>query len=254
MNRLQDKVAIITGTSSGIGKAAAKLFAAEGAKVVMIARRGNLQEEIAKEIIAAGGEATPFTGDITKQEDVEALFKLAIEKYGKVDIVVNNAGIAGFNYGSATVPDEDCYALFETNTMGTMRCVREALKYMLPAGKGTFVAIGSVGGLLGHGGAAYAMSKGGQVNLAKQIAVEYHLEGIRSNVICPDGVDTPLIRDENGWKAIDPHVSNACVAHACAGVPLCQPEEVANVALFLASDESVGINGRAIICDKGATL
>lgn len=249
MNRLTDKVAIVTGASSGVGESISKLFAAEGAIVFMIARRENELKRVADEISAAGGKAIPFAGSVCKGEDIEKLFRLAYDAYEHIDIVVNNAGTTGHNYGIATVTEEDCYELYETNTMGSMRCFREGLKYMLPAGKGTFVSIGSVGGVLGKGGAAYAMTKGGQVALAKQVAFEYSCEGIRSNVICPDGIRTPLLNNRP-----DPHVVDRCKAHSCTGIGICEPEEVAYTALFLASDESSGINGQAVICNKGTNL
>lgn len=254
MNRLQDKVVVVTGASSGIGESIVRIFAAEGAKVYMIARREERLKKIADEVKAAGGTAIPFAGTVDSQENVTALFDLVIKDCGKVDVVVNNAGIGGKD-GTACVTDEECYRLFETNAMGTMRMVREALKYMVPAGKGTFVAIGSVGGLIGHSGPAYALSKGGMVNLSRQIAFEYHLEGIRSNAICPDGVDTDFSKDADGnWAYNDPHYVKACQDHVCPGTPLCTADEVAQVALFLASDESEALNGQAIICDHGANL
>lgn len=254
MNRLQDKVAIITGASSGIGKAASELFAKEGATVVMFARRGEILKEIADGINAKGGVAVAFPGSVDNEADVKALFDLTIKKFGRVDILVNNAGFLRNNEGAVNVTDDDCYALFNTNALGTLRTCREALKYMLPAGKGTIVAVVLTGGILGHGGAAYALSKGAEVNLARQIAFDYHLEGIRSNVVCPDGVDTPLIHNENGWVMRDEHTTQSCMNHSCPGTPICSAGDVANVVLFLASDESVGINGQAIICDKGACI
>ena len=248
MNRLQDKVAIITGASSGVGKCIAESFAAEGAKVMLFARKENLLTEIVNDIKAKGGEASFLAGSVTDQKAVEEVFKKTVDAYGKVDIVVNDAGIGGY-YGAADVPDKECYDLFDTNAMGS--------KYMLPNKKGVFVFIGSVGGLLGHAGAAYALSKGAMVNLARQVAVEYHLEGIRSNAICPDGIMTPFIYDfeADTWKnTCEEHVVKATTGHICAGTPLCQPEEVASLALFLASDESSAVNGQAIVCDHGANL
>ena len=228
MNRLQDKVAIITGASSGVGKCIAESFAAEGAKVMLFARKENLLTEIVNDIKAKGGEASFLAGSVTDQKAVEEVFKKTVDAYGKVDIVVNDAGIGGY-YGAADVPDKECYDLFDTNAMGS----------------------------IGHAGAAYALSKGAMVNLARQVAVEYHLEGIRSNAICPDGIMTPFIYDfeADTWKnTCEEHVVKATTGHICAGTPLCQPEEVASLALFLASDESSAVNGQAIVCDHGANL
>ena len=208
MNRLQDKVAIITGASSGVGKCIAESFAAEGAKVMLFARKENLLTEIVNDIKAKGGEASFLAGSVTDQKAVEEVFKKTVDAYGKVDIVVNDAGIGGY-YGAADVPDKECYDLFDTNAMGS------------------------------------------------KVAVEYHLEGIRSNAICPDGIMTPFIYDfeADTWKnTCEEHVVKATTGHICAGTPLCQPEEVASLALFLASDESSAVNGQAIVCDHGANL
>lgn len=257
MERLCGKIAVITGASSGIGEAVARIFAEEGAKVFLFARRKERLDKIALEINSSSkgdGCAIVFAGSVNEQKDVTALFKLIIRTYGKIDIVVNNAAIPGIA-GTADVSDEECYRLFETNAMGSMRMVREALKYMIPAGKGTFVSVGSVGGCLGHAGPAYAISKGGMVNLARQIAFEYHLDGIRSNAVCPDGVDTDFSKNSDGtWRAMDPHCVKACQEHVCPGTPMCTADEVAKVVLFLAGDESEAINGQVIICDHGATL
>lgn len=254
MKRLQDKVAVVTGASSGIGNAIAKLYAAEGAKVVLFARREKELNDTAQQIIANGGEALVCVGDVASNEDVKRAFDLTIERFGKVDVVANVAGMVRWNDSIETVPDKDCYDLYDVNAMGSMRCCREAMKYMVPAGKGTFVFVGSVGGLLGHGGVAYAMTKGGMVSLARQIAFTYHKDGIRSNVICPDGVMTTFGFVDGQWAGMDERTVKACAEHVCPETPLCTAEEVANLALFLASDESKAVNGQAIVIDHGATL
>ncbi len=254
MKRLENKVAFIAGSSSGIGKATAKLFAAEGAKVVLFARRAKELHETADEIISSGGKAIAYAGDISNDAAVKAAFDKTVEAYGTVDIVVNCAGIVRWNDCIETVPDSDCYEMYEINTLGSMRTCREAIKYMLPKKSGTFVFIGSVGGLLGHGGVAYAMTKGGMVSLGRQIAFSYHKDGIRSNVICPDGVMTTFGCVDGKWVGMDERTVKACAEHVCPDTPLCTAEEVANLALFLASDESSAINGQAIVCDHGATL
>ncbi|MEG0780921.1 MAG: SDR family oxidoreductase [Oscillospiraceae bacterium] len=254
MERLNGKVAVVTGASSGIGYAIAKLYAAEGAKVILLARREKELKELAESIAAAGGEAVVSVGDMASNDDVKRAFDTAIEKFGKVDIVANVAGMVRWNDTIETVPDKDCYDMYDVNTMGAMRCCREAMKYMAPAKSGTFVFVGSVGGLLGHGGAAYAMTKGGMVALAKEIAFTHHNDGIRSNVICPDGVMTTFGFVDGQWVGMDEKMVKACSDHVCPGTPLCTAEEVANLALFLAGDESVAVNGQAIICDHGANI
>lgn len=254
MNRLENKVAFVTGASSGIGQAIAKLYAAEGAKVVLFARREKELNDAVAEIVAAGGQAMAIAGTVTSDEDVKAAFDRTVQTYGTVDIVANVAGMVRWNDCIETVPDKDCFDLYDVNAMGSMRCCREAIQYMLPKKSGTFVFVGSVGGLLGHGGVAYAMTKGGMVSLGKQIACTYHQDGIRSNVICPDGVSTTFGFVNGEWAGMDERTVKACADLVCPETPLCTPEEVANLALFLASDESSAINGQAIVIDHGATL
>lgn len=254
MNRLNNKVAVITGASSGIGNATAKRFAEEGAKVVLFARREDLLKVSVEEIKAAGGEAVAVAGDVAKEEDVKKAVDTAVNTYGSLDIVVNCAGMVRWNDSIETVPDKDCYDLYDVNSMGSMRFCREAMKHMVPAGKGVFVFIGSVGGLLGHGGVAYAMTKGAMISLARQIAFTYHKDGIRSNAICPDGVMTTFGFVNGEWAGMDDRTVKACAEHVCPETPLCTVDEVANLALFLASDESEAVNGQAIVCDHGATL
>lgn len=254
MNRLENKVAVVTGASSGIGNAIARLYAAEGAKVVMFARREDKLRETETEIIAAGGEAIACPGDLCSGEDVTRLFDLTIEKYGKVDIVVNNAGLIRRNECIETVTDKDCYDLYEVNSLGPMRVCREAMKYMMPAKNGTFVFIGSLGGLMGHAGSAYAMTKGAMITLAKQIAVTYHRDGLRSNAICPNWVLTEFGFVDGKYVGQDERAVKGCMDHECSDTPPCTAEDVAKVALFLASEESKPINGQYIVCDNGISL
>ena len=237
MGRLENKVMVITGAASGIGKASAILAAKEGAKLVMLDIQGEKLLETEKTIRDNGGAAIAITGSVDNDEDVAKLLKTAVEKYGQVDIAVNDAGILRNNEGAVNISDEDAMALFQTNAMGTLRVIRESLKYMLPSKKGTFVTVGSTGGVLGHGGSAYAMTKGGQVMLTRQVAFDYHLEGIRANSVCPDGVDTPLIRTEDGWIVRDGHTTASCMKHSVGESGICTAEQVANVVIFLASEE-----------------
>lgn len=150
MERLKGKVAVVTGAASGVGESIAKLFTSEGAAVVLIDRDEKNLKRVCGELQEKNSDILECLCDVSIVEQVKEAFDKTIGKYGKVDIVINNAGILDYNRGAARVTDEACAELIATNAMGELYCMREALKYMLPAKKGTFVAIGSVGGCLGH--------------------------------------------------------------------------------------------------------
>ena len=210
MDRLKGKVAIITGGNSGVGEATAKMFAKEGATVVITARREAALEKVAEEIKAAGGEVFAVSTDISKKGDPERLMDLVIEKYGKVDILVNNAGI-----------------------------LEEGLK--------------PIAGVKGCGGAAYVASKAAIVGVTKHTALRFQATGIRCNAICPGNIITPMTSGTNP-AALDPDMIGAMSTHSNLRTPSCTAEDVANVILFFASDESKAITGQAIVTDFGAML
>ena len=241
MDRLKGKVAIITGGNSGVGEATAKMFAKEGATVVITARREAALEKVAEEIKAAGGEVFAVSTDISKKGDPERLMDLVIEKYGKVDILVNNAGI--LEEGLKPIDrfsDEDLDRIVETNEKGTMRCMRAASQKMQA-------------GVKGCGGAAYVASKAAIVGVTKHTALRFQATGIRCNAICPGNIITPMTSGTNP-AALDPDMIGAMSTHSNLRTPSCTAEDVANVILFFASDESKAITGQAIVTDFGAML
>ena len=246
MDRLKGKVAIITGGNSGVGEATAKMFAKEGATVVITARREAALEKVAEEIKAAGGEVFAVSTDISKKGD------LVIEKYGKVDILVNNAGI--LEEGLKPIDrfsDEDLDRIVETNEKGTMRCMRAASQKM-QAGA-SIVNVASIAGVKGCGGAAYVASKAAIVGVTKHTALRFQATGIRCNAICPGNIITPMTSGTNP-AALDPDMIGAMSTHSNLRTPSCTAEDVANVILFFASDESKAITGQAIVTDFGAML
>ncbi|MEG1758422.1 MAG: SDR family oxidoreductase [Oscillospiraceae bacterium] len=251
--RLEGKIAVITGANSGLGEAVSTLFASEGASIVIAARRQEPLDAISAKISETGSLVHAVVTDVTSQEGVEKLFAETIEKFGRVDILVNCAGILDGNAGITKASDEVALRLFETNTLGTMRCMQAALKYMLPAGAGSIVNVASVAGVRGQGGAAYCMSKGGVVALTQCVALQYQQQGIRANVICPGGIITPMLMKADR-STFDTDMLKALAAHTAQGTPLSTAPEQANLILFLASDESSAVNGQAIISDKGNTL
>ena len=213
---------------------------------------GRYNKKVAEEIKAAGGEVFAVSTDISKKGDPERLMDLVIEKYGKVDILVNNAGI--LEEGLKPIDrfsDEDLDRIVETNEKGTMRCMRAASQKM-QAGA-SIVNVASIAGVKGCGGAAYVASKAAIVGVTKHTALRFQATGIRCNAICPGNIITPMTSGTNP-AALDPDMIGAMSTHSNLRTPSCTAEDVANVILFFASDESKAITGQAIVTDFGAML
>lgn len=254
MGRLNGKVAVITGANSGVGKSTALLFAKEGASVVIAARRVNLLEEVAAEIKAAGGEVLCVPTDISDVNAVKKLFAAAVEKYGHIDTLINSAAIAenGLKPIDRFV-DEELDADLAINTKGCMYCMREAVNVMKNQETlASVVNIASVAGTVGKSCAAYSASKGAVISVTKNAALRFTGTNIRINAICPGGINTPMLYG-NGEPA-DPDMWSRLEKHADFTLGVCEPEDVANLALFLASDESKFITGQAITIDRGTNL
>lgn len=254
MGRLENKVAIITGGNSGVGAATAELFAKEGAKVVICARRLNKLEEEAKKIRDNGGEVLAVQTDVSKAEQCDNLVKKTIEKYGKVDILVNNAGV--LEEGLKPIDkflDEDLDWVLGINTKGVLYCTRAAVKEMIKNNAGSIINLDSVAGAFGTGGAAYVTSKAGIIGLTKHTAIRFAGTGIRCNSVNPSTIVTPMVADSDPAK-LDSDMMGQMYKHMNLKVPPCMPEDVANILLFLASDESRAITGQIIVSDFGATL
>ncbi len=252
MNRLKDKVVIVTGGNSGVGAAAAKLLAAEGAKVVITARRAAALEAVAKEIETAGGTVLAVPTDISKPGDAENLVEKTMEKFGKIDVLVNNAGI--LEEGLKPIDrytDEDLDRILQTNTKGTMRCMRAVSQKMQPGA--SIVNVASVAGALGCGGAAYVASKSAVIGVTRHTALRFQATGIRCNAICPGTIVTPMVADMQADK-LDPDMFGAMATHSNLKTQPCMPEDVANIILFFASDESRAITGQVLVTDFGSML
>jgi NAD(P)-dependent dehydrogenase (short-subunit alcohol dehydrogenase family) len=248
--RLEGKVAIVTGGGTGIGAASARLFAREGAKVVVTGRRPEPLEAVASE---TGGRAV--AGDVADPGQAEAAIGGAIDAFGGLDIVVANAGL-GFGGAAADVDDERWARTLDVNLTGAFRLARVAIPAMLERGGGSIVLVSSVSGLVGGTeGAAYQTSKTALLGLARSIAVDYGPQGIRANTLCPGWVVTPMgdramdsladahgISRDEGYRLVTQHV------------PLRRPataEEIAACCLFLASDESSIVTGTVLVADGG---
>ena len=252
MDRLKDKVAVITGGNSGVGAATAKLFAAEGATVIITARREAALAEIADEIKQAGGNVLAISTDISKPEDPERLMQTVVDQFGKIDILVNNAGI--LEEGLKPIDrfsDEDLDRIVETNQKGTMRCMRAASKRM--SAGASIVNVASVAGYVGCGGAAYVSSKAAIIGVTKHTALRFQAQGIRCNAVCPGTIVTPMTSSMKADQ-LDPDMFGAMSTHSNLRTQPCMAEDVANILLFLASDESRAMTGQVMVTDFGASL
>ncbi len=248
MGRLENKVAIVTGASSGMGEQIALLFAKEGASVVAIARRKERLADLVEKIEAEGGQAIAIAGDVTSEDDVQAAIKAAVDEYDKLDIVVNNAGLLDKMTPVGEVTDDLWDAVFDVNVKGPMRFFRAALPVMEDAGQGTFVTIASLGGIkCGIAGSTYIASKHAVLGLAKSVAYMYADKNIRSNVIAPGAVNTEMGQDPDTSEI---GMGRAQLTMAC--IPrMGEANEIAQLALFLASDESSLVNGAVVTADAG---
>jgi NAD(P)-dependent dehydrogenase (short-subunit alcohol dehydrogenase family) len=250
MMKLAEKVAIVTGAGTGIGRTCAELFAREGAAVVLAARRRELLEEVAAAITDSGGRALAQPCDLTRALDIRALVARAVEAFGGLHIVVNNA--AFWMAGTAEeTSEEEWDRMMATNLKGVFLLSRQALPEFRRAGGGTIVNIGSVLGLVGmKRRVAYATSKGGLVQMTKAMALDHAAENIRVNCVCPSLVETPMGRDSLQQYGD----AGAELARRVALIPLGRagtPEDVARLALFLASEDSSWITGAAVPLDGG---
>jgi NAD(P)-dependent dehydrogenase (short-subunit alcohol dehydrogenase family) len=249
--RLEGKVAVITGAGSGIGREAALIFAREGAKVVIGDVNEQGGEQTAAQIEEAGGQAIFLRTDVSRAAEVSNLVKTAEKRYGKLDVMFNNAGIFPDADASVTDTSEDVWDLvMEINLKGVFLGCKYAVPAMKRAGGGSIINVASFVALVGAATPqiAYTASKGGVLSMTREIAVEFARQNIRANALCPGPVDTPLLRT----ILSDPVKRQRRMVHIPAGRPA-QAVEIANAALFLASDESSYVNGATFSVDGGLT-
>jgi NAD(P)-dependent dehydrogenase (short-subunit alcohol dehydrogenase family) len=249
MSKLEGKVAIVTGASSGIGQATARLFAAQGASLVLADRDETGGHQLKKELADGGANAKFVKTDVSKPDDVQEMVRVAVGSYGRLDIIFNNAGIEGeMNRPTADCTLENWHRVIEINLTGVFLGMKYAIPEMLKVGGGSIVNNASVAGLVGFAGIpAYCAAKGGVVQLSKCAAVEYAEQGIRVNAICPGVIWTPMVERATGGTQEAQEAFKSLEPVGRFGTP----EEVANVALFLASEDSAFCTGAPFVVDGG---
>jgi meso-butanediol dehydrogenase / (S,S)-butanediol dehydrogenase / diacetyl reductase len=253
MGKLDSKVALITGAGSGIGRATAKLFAKEGAKVAVVDWIEPHAKQVAADIKAERGDAIAIMADVSKADDAQRMVSETVSRWGRLDIIYNNAGIGPVNLVH-TMPEEEWDRVLDINLKGVFLGCKYALPELMKRG-GVVLSTASISGLEGTNGLPhYCASKAGIIALTKVIAMDYAEYGIRANCICPGGVNTAL---NESYRPKDPEGLRQW-QRASSGAHLLgrqgEPEEIARAALFLCSDDSSFITGHAIPVDGGFTV
>ncbi len=249
--RLANKVALVTGGGSGIGKESCLLFAREGAKVVVVDLKMDAAQATADAIKAAGGEAKAFAADVSKAKDCEGMVAFAEKSYGLLNIAFNNAGVFHADDDSVTNTSEEIWDfVINVNLKGVFLGCKYAVPALLRAGGGSIINTASFVAVIGAAAPqiAYTASKGGVLSMTREIAVEFARKNIRANALCPGPVETPLLAE----LLSDPARRQRRLVHIPPG-RFARPEEMANAALFLASDESSYVNGTTFLVDGGIT-
>jgi NAD(P)-dependent dehydrogenase (short-subunit alcohol dehydrogenase family) len=250
-NRLEKKVVLITGASSGIGYATAKLFAAEGARLVVGARRASELDKLVAEIQMSGGQAVALAGDVRSEQYSKMLVALAVERFGRLDVAFNNAGTLGEGGPTTEVSEAGWNDTLAINLTGSFLGAKHQIAQMLKNGGGSIIFTSTFVGytFAFPGVAAYAASKAGLIGLTQALAAEYGPQAIRVNALLPGAVDTAMYRGMNNSPESQAFVTNL---HALKRVA--KPEELARSALYLASDDSAFVTGTASLVDGGASI
>ncbi len=249
--RLRGKVALITGAASGIGRTAASLFAAEGAKVVIADVTARTGEEAAQEIRSTGGEAAFVRADVSRAADVEAMVQFTVERFGGLHVLYNNAGIFHADDGGTVETAEEIWdRVIDINLKGVWLGCKYGIPALLHSGGGSIINVASFVALLGAATPqiAYTASKGGVLSMTREIAVEYARRSIRANALCPGPIETPLLAE----LLSDPQRRARRLVHIPIG-RFGQAPEIAQAALWLASDESSLMTGASLVVDGGIT-
>ncbi len=251
--RLADKVSIITGGGSGMGRVAARMFAAEGAKVVVAEFAESAGLETVDLIRGDGGDATFVKTDVSTESDAKAMVGHAVATYGRVDVLYNNAGVMPEADHSVTDTEVDVWdQVMAVNVRGVFLGCKYAIPAMEAGGGGSIINVASFVALVGCSVPqdAYTASKGAVLSLTRSLAVQFGPKGIRANAICPGPVETPLLMD---WLVKDEEAKRIRLARNPTG-RFGKPEEIVHMAIYLASDESRWTNGASLVVDGGITV
>jgi hypothetical protein len=250
--KLKNKIAIVTGSSKGIGEGIARVFAREGAKVVVTCRTEEAGKKITAELLAAGGTAIFVKTDVTSSQDVQLMVNKVMQTFGRLDILVNNAGYH-ISKNVEETSEEEWEFIINTNLRSTFLCSKYALPHLRKV-KGTIINISSMVGLVGQPNAgAYSATKGGQIAMTRNMAIDFAPDGVRVNVICPGWIQTPLVED---WfnQQKDPPAARKYIFGQHPLGRIGTIEECGQAAAFLASDEASFMTGSIITLDGGITL
>jgi NAD(P)-dependent dehydrogenase (short-subunit alcohol dehydrogenase family) len=245
--RFRGKSILVTGGGSGIGRAASLMFAAEGGRLVVVDRNATDATETAARIVRAGGEALALAADVTRAADCRAMVEKAVSAHGRLDVAFNNAGIGGSGFPMAEEEEIAFDEVVAVNLKGAFLSMKAEIPAMVATGGGVIVNTASVAGLIGEPGiSSYSASKHGVVGLTRTAALDHIKQGVRINAICPGATRTPLLER---WFQ-DPEVEAFVMNRHPIG-RIGEPEEIARVALFLASDDASFVVGQAWAIDGG---
>jgi NAD(P)-dependent dehydrogenase (short-subunit alcohol dehydrogenase family) len=252
--RLKDKVAIVTGSASGLGKAMAVRMAAEGATVVVNDVNPEAMQKVVAEIENAGGKAIGIKGDVTKKPEMAALMEEAVGKLGKIDILVNNAGVTRHR-AFLEMTDEDWAPVINVDLIGVFKCCQAVAPYMMKQRHGKIINISSAAGTGassdGSGNFNYVAAKAGVIQMTKMLAREFGTYGVNVNSVAPGFILTPISYTRRSEKEVQEHSEHRKAATCLKRSG--SPEDIANAVLFLASDESDFITGQLLCVDGGRT-
>ena len=249
--RFEEKVVLLTGASSGIGYAIGKAFAAEGATVYAMARRIEKLEDLKEDAKDLQGEIIPVAGDVVNEEDIDVAVEKALSEQGKIDILINNAGVLDDYKSAENITDEIWDKVMDINVGGVMRMCRKVLPSMVEKKAGVIINTASVGGLNGmRGGLAYVASKHAVIGMTKNIGYSYAEDGIRCVAVAPGSVSTEI---GNTVREPDEKMLNKLMAGVQIFPIFGEPQQLAEVYLFLASDAASFVNGTTIVADGGWT-
>jgi len=251
MNKLANKVALVTGAGAGMGKAIVQLFAAEGSKIIATDINAERLDELSVEVKKNGGEITTLVADMALETDIENMIQLAIQTYGTLDILINNAGIMDHFQPVGELENSMWEKVMKVNLEGPFKAMRSAVKIFLKNGTGNIINICSIGGIKGGvAGAAYTTSKHALIGLTKNTGYMYSKSGIRCNAIAPGGVNTS-IGDTIDMSKITPLVNDRIMSGMALNPRMGEASEIANAALFLASDDASFVNAQVLVVDGG---